>query len=276
MSKLIGFIIKYVFSALSCLYLHTIGFIFAKNRTLMQIICTHFGYREKQVKPILPKVELSELIPDENIPIVIREALTADGNISLFELMTVAKLIKRFDPKKIFEIGTFDGRTTLNMAVNSSPEAKVYTLDLPKQEMDLASLQLAPADKAYINKDTIGLRYSGTDCEEKIVQLYGDSAKFDFSPFINEIDLAFIDGSHSYEYVKHDSKKALNLLKDGKGVIIWHDYDGWSGVTKALNELYREDEFFKGLLHINETSLVCLINDYEKISEKKWKNPPKF
>lgn len=226
----------------------------------MQVICSHFGYREKRVKPILPKVELSELIPDENIPIMIREALTADGNISLFELMTVAKLIKHFNPKKIFEIGTFDGRTTLNMAVNSSPETKVYTLDLPKQEMNSASLQLAPGDKAYIDKENIGLRYSGTDCEEKIVQLRGDSAKFDFSPYINEIDLAFIDGSHSCEYVKHDSKQVLNLLKDGRGVIIWHDYDGWSGVTKALNELYKENESFKGLLHINETSLVCLVN----------------
>ena len=73
--------------------------------------------------------------------------------------------------------------------------------------------------------------------------------------------MIFVDGAHSYEYVLHDSRHALKLLKDGKGLILWHDYDKiwWIGLTNALNELYTEQNEFGGAMHINGTSLVCLI-----------------
>jgi hypothetical protein len=94
---------------------------------------------------------------------------------------------------------------------------------------------------------------------EKICQLYGDSATFDFTPFFG-MDFIFIDGSHSYEYVLNDSRKAIQLLREGKGVILWHDYatEWWEGVTKALNDLYLNDSEFKDLKWIAGTSLVYL------------------
>ena len=53
-----------------------------------------------------------------------------DGNMAPHELETVASIVATVKPKRIFEIGTFDGRTTLNMALNA-PDAQIYTLDLP-------------------------------------------------------------------------------------------------------------------------------------------------
>jgi hypothetical protein len=147
------------------------------------------------------------------------------------------------------------------MASNCSHEAKVYTLDLPKDKLYSTKLPIVPGDKGdkmFIDKEISGSRYLGKDCERKIIQLYGDSATFDFSPFFNMMDFIFIDGSHSYEYVLNDSKQALKLLRNGKGVILWHDYDLWGGVTKALDKLYLEDRKFKGLKHIEGTSMVCL------------------
>ncbi len=73
------------------------------------------------------------------------------------------------------------------------------------------------------------------------------------------IEFIFIDGSHSYEYLLNDSKQVLKLLRNGKGVMLWHDYDVWEGVTRALNKLYLQDRQFKGLKHIEGTSMVCLI-----------------
>ena len=43
------------------------------------------------------------------------------------------------------------------------------------------------------------------------------------------MDFIFVDGSHSYDYVLNDSRKALSLLRGGKGIILWHDYPGWTG-----------------------------------------------
>ena len=73
------------------------------------------------------------------------------------------------------------------------------------------------------------------------------------------MDFIFVDGSHAYDYVMNDSMIALKLLKEGKGVILWHDYIGWVGVRKALSKLYERGGVFKDMKHIKGTSLVCLI-----------------
>ena len=66
----------------------------------------------------------------------------------------------------------------------------------------------------------------------------------------------FIDGSHSYEYVIKDSWTAMNNIKPG-GCILWHDYPGWPGVGKGMDELLEHPKF-KDLKHIEETSLCIL------------------
>ncbi len=258
MSRLIAFISRYLYAAVSCLYLFTLGALREKNRLLISSICAHFGYGENRPVPQLPTIEVRELVP-EDLPIQIREPIEADGNISLVEIAVISKLIKTRHPATIFEIGTFDGRTTLNMAANSPPDTRIYTLDLPAQAE--TELPIDPGEEKYIEKPTSGARFIGTDCEPKIRQLYGDSAVFDFSPYYNTVDMIFVDGAHSYEYVLHDSMQALKLLRDGKGLILWHDYDKiwWTGLTDALNKLYAERQEFNAAKHINGTSLVCLI-----------------
>lgn len=252
-----GLIVRHVYSAGACLYRFTLGFLFARNRSVLSTLCFYFGH-VRRPDPIVETVKLSEIIPGDG-PIQMHAVAGQDGNITLLEMAVIARLIKLYNPGKIFEIGTFDGRTTLNMAANCSEGTEIYTLDLPKHELDSTALPLAQGDKPFINKEISGSRYSGTDYEKKITQLYGDSAKFDLSPFLNAIDFIFIDGSHSYEYVMGDSKQALKLLRNGQGVILWHDYGKWKGVTRALNELYLEVNEFKAAQHIEKTSLVCLI-----------------
>ena len=258
--RIIVFITRYVYAVLSCIYLFTIGFLFEKNRFLISTICEHFGYVEKTPKAILPTIELSEVAP-EHIPIQVREPVEVDGNISLAEIAVISKLVKLHNPTTLFEIGTFDGRTTLNLAANSSQDAKVYTLDLPQEGLSETRLSLEPGEEKYIEKKKSGSRYLNTDCEKKITQLYGDSATFDFSPFFDAIDFIFIDGSHSYEYILNDSEQVLKLLRNRKGIILWHDYDKpwWGGLTSALNEMYLSRDEFKNIKQIKGTSLVCLI-----------------
>jgi hypothetical protein len=87
----------------------------------------------------------------------------------------------------------------------------------------------------------------------KIHQLLGDSATFDYSPYRNSCSLVFVDGSHAYEYVMADTRAAMSMVKKN-GVIIWHDYGIWEGVTRALEELDEREHF--GLRNISGTSLV--------------------
>jgi len=203
----------------------------------------------------IPDIELSELVPID-IPIKIHESGLIDGNISSYELEVINKIIAFYKPIKMFEIGTFDGRTSLNMACNTAGEATIYTLDLPREIKSSAELPLDPHDEKYIDKENSGLRFQGTSYENKVVQLYGDSATFDFSSFYGQMDFVFIDGSHAYQYVLNDTEKSLKLLKHEKGILLWHDYDHlWEGVVKALNELYVNDQSMT-LWHIKGTSFV--------------------
>jgi len=257
MKRIIGFLKRYLYAIFSCIYLFTVGVFSTRHRSFIERICVYFGY-DKGFQLDLPQVDLSDLISQEPW-IQIRESENSSGNVTLFELMTIIKFIWHYTPQRVFEIGTFDGRTSLNMAANCPEESKVFTLDLQKSQLNTTTLTIEQGDREFINKDKSGVRFVGTDCEKKITQLYGDSAVFDFAPYQNTMNLVFVDGSHSYDYVVSDTRNALKLLKDGKGIILWHDYGGWEGATRALNELYHHDPQFKELKHIRGTSLACLI-----------------
>ena len=73
------------------------------------------------------------------------------------------------------------------------------------------------------------------------------------------IDFVFIDGAHTYDYVLNDSRKAIDLLRGGKGIILWHDYADWFYVRKAINYLRTTDPRFANIRSIPGTSFACLI-----------------
>lgn len=261
MKKLVKFLPKYFTALLGSLWLFTFGAFPRRNRDLLATIAFHFGYggkQEKKITPLIPEIELKEFLTDPP-PLRLLETDYTRGNVSLAELVIINQFVKIRVPQKIFEMGTFDGRTTLNLAANCPEGSRVYSLDLPKSQIDSTSLELEEKEKELIRKETIGDRYRGRPEAEKIVQLYGDTASFDFSPYHNTMDLVFIDASHAESYVLNDSSVALKLLRNGKGAILWHDYAEWNGVTKALNELYQTNPVFNGIRHIQGTHLGLLI-----------------
>jgi predicted O-methyltransferase YrrM len=211
---------------------------------------------------VIPRVSYLDLVP-ENIAIAVehRDA-PVDGNVSPFEIDVISRLVKFQRPQTIFEIGTFDGRTTLNMARHCADNARVHTLDLPAAQIDATGLHIDQADRQFIAKRRSGALFIGTDVEHKITQLYGDSATYDFSPFFGMVDFVFVDGSHSYEYVLQDSQTAVKLVRPG-GVILWHDYVAagptpWPGLARAIDQLFREDARFRDMKQIAGTAIVIL------------------
>jgi len=262
--KLLKFLVKYVYAFFGCLGLFLGGVLLRQNRDLISSLAIHFGYGKRKsisIPALLPKIELAELIRN-NQPVKMLEFFCRKGNVSLTELWVINQLIKQFDPKAVFEFGTFDGRTTLNMAANSCENAIVYTIDLPKESMNATKLLLCDHEKCLVDKQSSGEKYRKYLESKKIVQLYGDTATFNFDPYFNQMEFVFVDASHAYDYVMNDTRLALKLLKQGKGVILWHDYDAaFEGVTRALNELLaKELSSLKNMRHIENTSLAIMIN----------------
>jgi predicted O-methyltransferase YrrM len=217
---------------------------------------------------MLPEIQWTELIPSEFVVDPRERDTLVDGYVSAHELVIISSLVKMTNPKVLFEIGTFDGRTTLNLAAQSRKDAHVYTLDLPRAGIDAAGLPLAVHDRKYVDKPLSGIRFHGTDVEHKITQFYGDSAAFDYRPYVGKVDFVFVDGSHSYHYVLNDSWAALRMIRDG-GLIVWHDYVPtghrcWPGLVRALEELHANEPAFRNLKHIAGTAIAVLPVSFPK------------
>ena len=180
-----------------------------------------------------------------------------NGNIRISELGVLAAFARGCEEgTDLFEIGTFDGRTTLNLALNSPARCRVFTLDLPP-DLDTA-FPLAHGERHMVEKPKPGARYEKyraiyPAAIGKIHQRLGDSATFDFTPHAHSCSLVFVDGSHAYDYAMSDTRAAMQMVRQG-GVILWHDYGIWEGVTKALEELEQKQGY--GLRNIRGTSLV--------------------
>ena len=256
MSRRVGDFVKpYLYAVGATPYLFTAGLRTHRHRALVHTIARHFGYGASTTPP---RVAPEELLTQADC-LQAREVVSVNGGgVSFVELLVLAALVSQSRPRAIFEIGTFEGRTTLNFAMNA-PESRVYTLDLPPSQVDATALPIEQGERSCIVKPASGRKFLGTPAADRIVQLFGDSATFDFGPYEGEIDFVFVDGSHKDEYVLNDTEIALRLLRNGRGVIAWHDYGSWPGVARVLDRLYRGRPEFRGLRHVDGTTVACLV-----------------
>jgi len=167
----------------------------------------------------IPATPIEDLLTaSRSIQLVIREIDKDRRAGSLWDLMALASVVRVTDARRIFEIGTGAGRTTLNLAANTAEDATVFSLDL----LDLPRT---------------GHSYQGQPEARKIRQLFGDAETFAFDEWFGTCDFIFVDGDHRYPGVMRDSLIALKLVKPG-GYIFWDDLAyGWPGVWRALREL---------------------------------------
>lgn len=223
------------------------------KRILLKGVSASLGWEYPAA--VVPRCSVGAFWPSNRSPRIL-EPEHADGNVSLTELICIDGLVVSHQPMRIFEIGTFDGRTSLNMIANAPPEARLWTLDLPSSGVEDTVFRLDEGEKTFVRKRESGARFAAGPYRDRIVQLYGDSAKYEPGELRGTMDLVFVDGSHSLNYVLSDTELALRLARSG-AIVIWHDYDGvWPGVTMGLNRVYREDRRIEDMWVIERTTLV--------------------
>lgn len=160
-----------------------------------------------------------------------------EGYLDDQQRLVLAALARGTGARTFFEIGTNRGRTPWTLAHNN-PTMTLYTLDVPVgQSSDATTFDLASDDRRFFRPESeCGEAFRGTSEAERITQLWGDSAAFDFAGFAGTIDLVYIDGAHTYDYVKSDSENALRMLTPG-GTIVWDDYASNPDIHTYVNEL---------------------------------------
>lgn len=152
--------------------------------------------------PVLGSADITDLLMGDEVDVHIigpfYSRRSSDTRL-LLELASLAYLMKVLKPRIVFEIGTFIGRTTRLLAVNSPSTCRVLTLDLEPVHV----------------KHEIGEAFKGMPESDKIKQLYGDSRAFDFSPWYDLCDFVWVDACHDYDYVVSDTQNALKLCRPG-------------------------------------------------------------
>lgn len=143
------------------------------------------------------------------------------ASISLVEGAALSALIHKINAKRIFEFGTYKGVSTTQLALNLPQDGMVFSLDLP-EDHPAYSLAIPKVAEQQITAEKGKGVLIPRDLGVKVTFLRADSAKFDTTPYRGSMDLIFVDGAHSYEYVKNDTVKGLEMLRPG-GIIAWHD-----------------------------------------------------
>jgi predicted O-methyltransferase YrrM len=252
--------------------IHILITLFKNPKKLLRVLDepenTHEVYvKDKYNLPSgLQIVEMEEITGKSQFELPLYLAL--EGGSTPFDLMLLRTLAELEHVKTYFEIGTWRGESAL--AVYDKVE-KVYTLNLSETEMRKRNWP-----ESYIEQSGMLIGQSSN-----IIQLEGDSLRYDFSAYTKSCDLIFVDGDHHYRHVVNDTKKAFELLRNENSMIVWHDY-GYSpevirwevlnAILEGTPELYR-----KNLYHVANTkcAVFSLKPFYAVVKERPMK-PDKF
>jgi hypothetical protein len=186
------------------------------------------------------------------VPLPSRRGLGGTTLLESFLLIAATRIVHA---TRIFEFGTFLGSTTLNIALNTPPDARIFTLDLDGDSAKGLRQDDCDAPLTGIHLSAgPNLDFMHSSVSNKIETIIGNSQQFDCSPWEGNIDLVFIDGGHDVPTASSDTKNALRMTrKDTLSCILWHDYRNTdcTALTEYLDELSQQIEMF----HIENTML---------------------
>jgi hypothetical protein len=224
----------------------SLGLITNPRRMIYNMTESVFLYKALHGKMGLPAKQVFEVLPSDNVMEIKLGNFTygtwfwnASFGVDIVSLCLLCQILK---PKVVFEIGTLAGYGAFHFALNTPDDTRIYSLDLPKDESINPAMKITVGDGHTVKKHIMGQRYAfaNSPVGEKVTCLFGDSAAFDYSPYHGKVDLFFVDGAHSYEYVRSDTLNALACCHPGS-VIAWHDCGRVAnGVAKWLKEWSKE------------------------------------
>jgi hypothetical protein len=222
-----------------------------RNMQLAREYCAHslqrydelmgVGLRTKNPVEFIYDQEWAPRLAAERVELPV--ALHTSGGTRLDELLVLATVTRVLRPRKVFEIGTFLGRTTSVFIMNTPPSSIVLSMDLP------VDIDVADATPSYLDTDVelvrqrkVGALLYESELQHRYEQIYCDSLAFDPSPHAGSVELGFIDGAHTSRYVANDTRKMAAMMSD-RGLVFWHDYGGkgsFRELTEYLDHISRQ------------------------------------
>jgi predicted O-methyltransferase YrrM len=176
------------------------------------------------------------------------------------DMLYVCAIARHVRARRVFEFGTYLGRTTLHLALGADVET-VFTLDLDPAGT-YPALELGRAVRAVHERGLQGHFFQHHPRRDRITQLHGDSRTFDYAPYRASIDFVFVDGGHSYEMIANDTEKAFTMLRPG-GVVVWHDF---APKGRDVVLFAREFSRTRPLFWVVDTSLLVYVDGVDPLT----------
>lgn len=180
------------------------------------------AYQPYTQMPIQP-LDLAEILgSDFAEPLFLPMGYVRAGSSPAGDLAALAGITKKKQPKSIFEIGTFEGLSTVVFVKNAAADVVMHTLDLPHGQNEISRTSRSFSAHSIAEPYVSGHLIDRFSIRARTNAYWGDSAIFDFRPFDSAIDLFFVDGAHTEDYVASDSCRAFECVATD-GWVLWHD-----------------------------------------------------
>ena len=228
-----------------------LGYVYEHDNPTKNYVIKHYG-----LKNGLPTIDFLDILPEAEEKITHFSGLSHGSTISDYTLLK--GLARKFKECRYLEIGTWFGESLVNIA---SVARECVSISLSDKELE----------QQGATKEEILVQRIFSKNLLNVKHIKHNSKTFDFST-IGKFDFIFIDGDHSYEGVKSDTKNAFKILKDSTSIIAWHDYSDLTGTTINWGVLSGildgcPKENLKNLYHISNTMCLIYINKNFKVKD---------
>ena len=121
------------------------------------------------------------------------------------------------NPKRILEIGTFDGHFTFILS-KLFPKSNIITLDLPESDPLIRETYNRTSDEDYINY--VSDRKDNTKASN--IRFIDRNSLFLLDSISGKFDIIWIDGGHHFPEIAWDISNSYHLLNEG-GIMLCDD-----------------------------------------------------
>lgn len=157
----------------------------------------------------LPVITMDQLVKKDSLEIGPMTFL--DGGSLPTDMMLLVGLAAGIRDCSYFEIGTWRGESVSAVAGRAK---SCHTLCLTDEQMRALGM----------HEKTVEAHRMFSRELENVVQLRGDSRRFDYASLGMKFDLLFIDGDHHHDFIVSDTRNVFEHLVHEHSVVVWHDY----------------------------------------------------
>lgn len=164
--------------------------------------------------------DVLEQISGKSEEYILTDVTFLSGSSRVPDLLLLLALIHRYELKVYLEVGTYAGDSIKN--ISRFCEKAISVTAKPGDDNSMK--------KWCDERGMVDFSNRLIDKNSNIVQYYCDSRFFNYNQITEKINLYYIDGNHSYDYVFEDTKNIFNTMSDDS-FVVWHDF-------KASNSSY--------------------------------------